>query len=87
MCPLWLLVATLAHADTVSDWNQTAIDVMKVASVGGNLWSRPLAMVHVAMSDAINAVQGRYTRCVVTVPAGPGAAAAAAAAHPRPALS
>jgi hypothetical protein len=77
---LWPLVATLVHADTVSDWNQTAIDVMKVASVAGNPWSRTLAMVHVAMSDAINSVQGRYTRCVVTVPAVPGASAEAAAA-------
>ena len=36
VCALWPLVASLVHADTVTDWNQTAIDVMKVASVAGN---------------------------------------------------
>jgi hypothetical protein len=85
VCALWPLVASLVHADTVTDWNQTAIDVMKAERVAGNPWSRTLAMVHVAMSDAINAVQGRYTRYGVTVPAAPGAsaevAAAAAARH------
>jgi hypothetical protein len=72
-----------ARADTVTDWNQTAIEVMKVAGVAGNPWSRTLAMVHVAMSDSINSVQGRYERIVATVPvvaaASPDAAAAAAA--------
>jgi hypothetical protein len=76
-----IAVAThTAHADTVTDWNLTAIEVMKVAKVGGNPWSRTLAMVHVSMSDAINAVQGRYTRYIATVPADPRASAEAAAA-------
>jgi hypothetical protein len=69
-----------ARADTVTDWNQTAIEVMKVARVAGNPWSRTLAMVHVSMSDAINSVQGRYTRYVATVAVVPGASAEAAAA-------
>ena len=78
---IFLAVATgTARADVVTDWNQTAIEVMKVAKVGGNPWSRALAMVHVAMSDAINSVQNRYTRYVTTVPAVPGASAEAAAA-------
>ena len=78
---LFIAVATgSAHADTVTDWNQTAIEVMKVAKVSANPWSRTLAMMHVAMSDAINAVQGRYTRYVATVPVLPAASADAAAA-------
>lgn len=78
---IFITVATgTAHADTVTDWNQTAIEVMKVARVAGNPWSRTLAMVHVAMSDAISSVQGRYTRYVATVPVVPGASAEAAAA-------
>ena len=65
----FIAVATgTARADIVTDWNQTAIEVMKVARVAGNPWSRALAMMHVAMSDAINSVQGRYTRYVATVP-------------------
>src|ERR671910_2948402 len=78
---IFIAVATgSAHADTVMDWNQTAIEVMKVAKVSANPWSRTLAMMHVAMSDAINSVQGRYTRSVATVPVLPGASADAAAA-------
>src|SRR5438128_1196767 len=76
-----IAVATgTARADTVTDWNQTAIDVMKVARVAGNPWSRTLAMMHVAMSDAINSVEGRYTCYVAAVPVVPGASAEAAAA-------
>jgi hypothetical protein len=77
----------IACADTVTDWNQTAIEVMKVAKVrvGSGPGLRTLAMVHVAMSDAINSVQGRYTRYVATVPVMRGTsaevAAAAAARH------
>ena len=74
------LASGTARADTITDWNQTAIEVMKVAKVAGNPWSRTLAMVHVAMSDAINSVQGRYTCYVATVPVVPGASAEAAAA-------
>jgi hypothetical protein len=53
-----------ASADTITDWNQTAIAVMKTANVTGNPWTRHMAMVHVAMSDAVNSVQGRYARYV-----------------------
>ena len=78
---IFLAVASgTTRADVVTDWNQTAIEVMKVAKVGGNPWSRALAMVHVAMSDAVNAVQNKYTRYITTVPAAPGASAEAAAA-------
>ena len=53
-----------ANADTITDWNQTAIAVLKTANVSGNPWTRSMAMVHVAMSDAVNSVQGRYARYV-----------------------
>jgi hypothetical protein len=72
--------AFAAHADTVTDWNQTAIETMKAARSAGNPWSRSLAMMHVAMSDAINSTQSHYTRIVATVPAKPNASADAAAA-------
>jgi hypothetical protein len=69
-----------AHADTVTDWNQTAIETMKAARSAGNPWSRSLAMMHVAMSDAINSTQTRYTRIIAKMPAKPDASADAAAA-------
>ena len=80
---MFIAVATgIACADTVTDWNQTAIEVMKVAKVrvGSGPGLRTLAMVHVAMSDAINSVQSRYTRYVATVPVIHGASAEVAAA-------
>jgi hypothetical protein len=52
------MCAATAHADVVTDWNQIAIDMLKAANVNVNPWSRSMAMVHVAMSDAINTVQG-----------------------------
>src|SRR5262249_31477146 len=57
---LLTMCAATAHADVVTDWNQVAIDMLKAANVNVNPWSRSMAMVHVAMSDAINTVQGRY---------------------------
>jgi hypothetical protein len=68
-----------ARADLITDWNQTAIETMKAAGVGGNPWSRTLALVHVAMSDAINSVQGKYGRVVANVPVNSAASAEAAA--------
>jgi hypothetical protein len=78
-----LFVATApvtSRADIVSDWNLAAIETMKAARVGGNPWTRTLAMVHVAMADSINTVQGRYTRVIAAGPRAPDASAEAAAA-------
>jgi hypothetical protein len=78
-----VVVAEPASADVITDWNQTAIAAMKVANVAGNPWTRNMAMVHVAMSDAVNTVQHKYAVYVPggasTPSASPEAAAAAAA--------
>ena len=78
-----VVVASPASADVITDWNQTAIAAMKVANVAGNPWTRNMAMVHVAMSDAVNSVQNKYDIHVPgggpTTSASPEAAAAAAA--------
>ena len=75
-----LASASLARADVITDWNQTAIDVMKAANVAGNPWTRSMAMMNVAMSDAVNTVQNRYTRFIAEGPRAPKASAEAAAA-------
>jgi hypothetical protein len=31
---------TLVRADVITDWNRTAMDVMKAVNVGGNPWTR-----------------------------------------------
>ena len=73
-----LLVAP-ARADVVTDWNKTTNDLV-AKDIGNNPKLRTLAMVHVAISDAINTVQNRYTRVIATLPAAPGASVEAAAA-------
>jgi len=73
-----LLVAP-ARADVVTDWNVLA-DKLVAAEATNNPKARTLAMMHVAMSDAINTVQNRYARVVATVPLAPDASAEAAAA-------
>jgi len=74
-----LASATIARADVITDWNQTAIEVMKAANVAGNPWTRSMAMMNVAMSDAVNTVQNRYTRFIADGPRAPKASAEAAA--------
>jgi len=71
---------TLVRADVITDWTQTAIDVMKAVNVAGNPWTRSLAMVHVSMSDSVNAVEDRYARFTPDIAADPNASAEAAAA-------
>jgi len=73
-------VNTPAGADVIADWTQTAIDVMKAVNVVGNPWTRTLAMMHVSMSDAVNAVHNRYTRYTLDIPTTQNASAEAAAA-------
>src|SRR3712207_6462955 len=66
------VASNAASADVITDWNETTRAVMKAANSGGNPASRALAMVHVAMADAVNSVQDRYTRYVASVPKSPG---------------
>src|SRR5215468_12525260 len=69
-----------SRADVITDSNQAAMDVMKAVNVAGNPWTRTLAMMHVSMSDAVNAVHNRYTRFTPDIPAAQNASAEAAAA-------
>jgi hypothetical protein len=71
---------TFAQADVIADWNNSAMDVMKAVNVGGNPWTRSMALVNVSMSDAVNSVQSRYSRYLPELPSDPNASAEAAAA-------
>ena len=68
-----------ARADAITDWDVIAFDTFKAANVGGNPLFRALAIMHVAMSDAVNTVQNRYTRYTLNMPLNPAASADAAA--------
>jgi hypothetical protein len=74
-----LALASPARADVITDWNQTAIAAMKAANIAGNPWTRNMAMMHVAMSDAVNSVQNKYATHAPTGLTNPNASAEAAA--------
>lgn len=73
------LFAAPARADVVTDWNAATFGVMSAANVAGAPAARALAIVHVAMADAVNAVQNRYTRYAHKGALQPSASADAAA--------
>jgi len=73
-----------ASADVVSDWNAMAVASGYAAGLLPPAHMRNVALVHVALFDAINSIAPRYTPYRVRLPAEPGTsrdAAAAAAAH------
>src|SRR6266568_6733619 len=77
-----------AFANVITDWDEKAIAaVAPMSSLGGTnpyLAQRMMALVHVAMFDAVNSIERRYRPYLVRLPAAPStskeAAAAAAAA-------
>jgi hypothetical protein len=83
-CVLCLLLTTLAHADAVTEWNQTAIRAAASIGISTGWQSRIVAITHAAMFDAVNSIERQYTTYAVEVspPAGASAEAAAiTAAH------
>src|SRR4029077_11178955 len=86
----WILAATMmaapaAHGrDVVTEWNQKAGAAVVEAKVYPFVGGRDMSLVHVAMFDAINSIEGRYTPYKVKVAAPTGSSAEAAgvaAAH------
>ena len=78
VCGIAIATPIPAGADVVTQWND------QVFASGGAQIQRTLAMVHLAMFDALNATSPRY-RAYLPLPAPPagasGEAAAASAAH------
>jgi hypothetical protein len=76
-----LLAANAAHADAVTDWNIKANDVIVAGRVGPPPANRVLAIAHVAVFEAVNAITGRYAASgQVALEAAPGASVDAAVA-------
>jgi len=78
------IIGVTAHADAVTDWNQTALRATEVAAMPPPPQSRAMAIVHAAMYDAVNAIDRHHTAYAVTVTAPSGASmesAVATAAH------
>lgn len=85
LCTATLLgIAAPARADVVIDWDNVLLNAIRVDRTSPPKASRAMAVVHVAIFDAVNSILGGYTPYSVTdsAPAGASAeAAAVAAAH------
>jgi hypothetical protein len=81
---LWLSLAWCATrvGDVVTDWNDAALDAIRVGKTPPPKASRALAILHAAIFDAVNGVSLRYeiylVPSAVTTSASPEAAASAA---------
>ena len=81
---LFLFLAAVSRADVVTDWNSAALDAIRTDRVTPPQASRLLAILHVAIYDAVNGVKRTHEPYFVTDKAPGGAsvvAAAAAAGH------
>src|SRR5262245_55577943 len=74
----------LLSADVVLEWNQLALDAIRLTNANPLLTSRALAITHAAVYDSVNAIDRSYEPYFAHVHASHGAsleAAAAQAAH------
>jgi hypothetical protein len=81
---VFFLSRPTARADTVTDWNQKAGDIVTAAKLTPAAATRILAIVQTAVYEAANAVTRRYPASALKLEASPGSsvdAAVAAANH------
>lgn len=77
-------LSIIARADAVTDWDVIAFDAVDASGQTGPVTALPITMAHVAMSDALNTIERRYSPYAYNAVAPRGAspeAAVAAAAH------
>jgi len=80
----FLVTPVLAPADVVTQWNEKAIATATAAGQNPLVVGRTVTIMHVAMFDAVNSIENRYTPYALRTSAEPGSsaeAAAVAAAH------
>src|SRR4051812_13705506 len=80
LAALLLIAPAPARADAVLDWNEVGLATVQAARQPPPDGARTLAMMHVAIFDAVNAVEKRYAPFGVKLDAPAGASANAAAA-------
>ena len=79
-----LALSSAASADVVTDWNEKVVAAAYTARNTPDMQSRSIAIVHIAMFEALNSIAPRFTPYRARLPADPGSspdAAAATAAH------
>ncbi|PYM60687.1 MAG: PA-phosphatase [Candidatus Rokuibacteriota bacterium] len=69
-----------ARADEITDWNVIALEVLALGGQNPVVATRGMAMAHLAVHDALNAIDRRYEPYVYDARSEPGAAPAAAVA-------
>ena len=57
---LFSLLSVPAFADAVTRWNNVALDLVRKNSTNPPKAARALAMMHIAMFDAVNAIDGKF---------------------------
>ena len=85
---VWMLVAlllsapfTVAAGNIITDWDEKAVSLVQTGTVRPPFTShRTMAILHVAMFDAINSIEPRYKPYMVKLPAAPDISKEAAAA-------
>jgi hypothetical protein len=81
LCGFTAVAGTVpAGADEVTDWNIAAIDVLALGGQNSVEMTRGLAMAHLAVHDALNAIDRRYEPYLYDARSEPGAAPVAAVA-------
>src|SRR4051812_33537745 len=53
-------ISTSVYADVISDWNEKAVSIVTARQLPPPQAERIMAMVHVAMFDAVNTIERRY---------------------------
>src|SRR6266516_89805 len=79
-----VVFGSTAHADVVTDWNTVALNAIRAAKTPPPKASRALAILHIAVYDAVNGISRTYEsyRVQSAVPSSASKeAAAGAAAH------
>ena len=75
-----MLAGPVAKADTVTEWNRKAGDILVDSGLGPLPVDRALAIVHASVYEAVNAITRRYPIGDVKLKAAPGASIDAAIA-------
>jgi hypothetical protein len=73
-------ISTSVYADVISDWNEKAVSIVTARQLPPPQAERIMAIVHVAMFDAVNTIERRYRPYLVQFPTAPKVSTEAAAA-------
>jgi len=81
-----LLLPTTTRADVVTDWNARAVQYASTGGRPGPSWVLDVAVVQVAIYDAVQAIEGDYQPYCGSIPGATGSVVAAAATAARDVL-